>query len=360
MAASHRLQLALNCTVQLFGRWSVSAIINDPALDGPRDLDVVELWAGVGAVAAAASARGLEARTFDICHGPDEDITTSSGFVKAVRLVLQLKKNGLLAMAPVCSSFVFPPSSVTRRNKDNFAGNPLVQCVRDGNLMANIAVLLLSVAVARGATAFIENPAGSMIFSYLGTNLSRLSWLSTGYADRCAYVTKKMKLAQSWKKTFKFVATDKWIVKAMRRCRCSESTRHAPLMDRDEAGNVNGRPLDLAKSGSYPPELGRALVAAWQAWRAQLEMPLQLSSCPSSTAPAIQKLTRKKPRAQEQDDDWAVVEDKENAPVSKRTRKIKQAASGVERDDDFWHPLEEQCSSPAVRQIVCSDSDFLV
>jgi hypothetical protein len=64
-------------------------------------------------VAAAASARGLEARTFDICHGPDEDITTSSGFVKAMRLVLQLKKNGLLAMAPVCSSFVFPPSSVT-------------------------------------------------------------------------------------------------------------------------------------------------------------------------------------------------------------------------------------------------------
>jgi hypothetical protein len=122
--------LALACTITLFARYSANSILADPELHKhPRDLDVVELWAGVQSVTLAARAWGLQAESFDILQNNQNDITTHSGFLKAVALVMRLKPQGLLAMAPVCSSFVFASSSVTLRSKANFAGDEQVPCV---------------------------------------------------------------------------------------------------------------------------------------------------------------------------------------------------------------------------------------
>ena len=103
-----RPSIALTCTIVLFGLYTVSSVVGDPAwATVPRDLDVVELWTEAETIVKAAAAAGLKAEGYDILKGVSQDLTTASGFQGALRLVMRLKPGGLLAMAPDCSSFGF-------------------------------------------------------------------------------------------------------------------------------------------------------------------------------------------------------------------------------------------------------------
>ena len=76
------------CTAAIFGLTLASAL--DRA-EVDRDLDVLELWSGVGSIVRAGSRRsGVNARGFDILNSEHEDITTPAGCKHAVNLVLQL------------------------------------------------------------------------------------------------------------------------------------------------------------------------------------------------------------------------------------------------------------------------------
>ena len=65
-----------------------------------KDLDVAELWSGVGNVVGVARDNGHSAVEFDLDRVPgytnapgpsNEDITTEAGFLKALGLVLRLR-----------------------------------------------------------------------------------------------------------------------------------------------------------------------------------------------------------------------------------------------------------------------------
>ena len=242
-------------------------------------------------------------------------------------------------------------TSVTCRKKSNVSGNALVPCVETGNMMANIAMLLLCVAVQREVSAFIENPAGSYVFSYLGMNFSRLSWLTPGIGDRCAYVEKKLKKKESWKKASKFMCTDNWIIAAMRKCKCGAAMRkckcgqffrHAPLMDTDDLGKSTGRKKEMQLSSSYPPALGVAIIKAWSSWRHTLLMPAQLSSTPAkkhvrapaqlSSTPAKSRGTAMGKAGKRKIDDDFVVDNK--------LAKVTSQMLMPDINHDFW---QEDC-----------------
>ena len=131
---------------------------------------MAEIWCGVQSIVRAAKSRGLGAQGFDIKRVVDvtddaksemsEDILSVAGFVNAVKLVMQLKSGGLLWMAPVCSSSVFPNSSNTLRTKDNPTGNLGYRPVLEGNQMALTAALLAEVAVQRGVHCCIASSSG--------------------------------------------------------------------------------------------------------------------------------------------------------------------------------------------------------
>ena len=79
--------------------------LNLPEAAGPRRVDVVELWCGVGSIVAAASATGYVVRKFDRHRVPgvtdqeghaSEDLLSSCGFMSAVRCVLAIRTGGLL------------------------------------------------------------------------------------------------------------------------------------------------------------------------------------------------------------------------------------------------------------------------
>ena len=89
-----------------------------------RNLERVEIFAGVGAVAAAASELNLRAATYDKNRIPGsteatEDITSEHGFRTAVSLVMRLVPTGLLWIAPDCSSWGWMNASQCRRASSN-------------------------------------------------------------------------------------------------------------------------------------------------------------------------------------------------------------------------------------------------
>ena len=234
-----RPSIALTCTIVLFGLYTVSSVVGDPAwATVPRDLDVVELWTEAETIVKAAAATGLKAEGYDILKNVSQDLTTASGFQGALRLVMRLKPGGLLAMAPDCSSFGFGPSSLSGRKKGFFEGDTSQNFARRGNLQANVAAFFLHLAVARRVEAFLENPSGSMMFSYLASTSSLLCWLVKAFGDRCAYITREQQNTENYYKHYKFFATGDWISAAMRTCTCS--VRHVPLMDEGPNGENNG------------------------------------------------------------------------------------------------------------------------
>ena len=115
-----RVAVASTCAICLFGVFTVSSVLHDPQWPLlPRDLDLVELWTEVETLVRAARDEGLQAEGFDILQDASNDITTYSGFSRALKMVMRVKPGGLVAMAPDCSSFGFGPSSVSGRAKAN-------------------------------------------------------------------------------------------------------------------------------------------------------------------------------------------------------------------------------------------------
>jgi hypothetical protein len=111
--------------LRLFGHFTVTSVLDDESRAGiDRDLDIVELWAGVMSVTLAGRRRGYRAEAFALIRVPGtsdvpgpkcEDLTSEFGFINALTLVLRLRAGGLLGMSPVCSSFVFSNMANTKR-----------------------------------------------------------------------------------------------------------------------------------------------------------------------------------------------------------------------------------------------------
>ena len=145
-------------------------------LSTERNCDIAELWSGVGNICQVGCDRGHESVAFDLVRVPGitnvpgdahEDITTESGFLKAMHHVLSLRPGGLLWLAPDCSSVTFPNSSRNKRRVGNFFGNEAYRPVELGNCMAISALFLVQLALHRAVHVCLENSAGSMIWSFL-------------------------------------------------------------------------------------------------------------------------------------------------------------------------------------------------
>ena len=267
LAAGARL-----CSIVVFGIHTIQSVISDPVLQSlPRDLDLVELWSGVGSFVAAGLALECAAAAFYLRWNPgvtdadgpgSEVLSTQAGFINACRLIMRVRPRGLVHQAPECSSFVFAPVSVTGRSKENFAGDPNSSCAQVGNQKAMIAMFLFCLAATRGCHCLMENPAGSMIFSFLDPFLRPLMrHLVVSCCDRCAYQEDAPR-ESVYKKHYKWLCSGTWIRKAMRQCSCGNK-RHEPLMIEDSAGHKNGRSQHLKNSAAYPKGLGMQIVANW-------------------------------------------------------------------------------------------------
>jgi hypothetical protein len=256
------LAIAKATELEVFGT-SVPQALGDPTLLAlSRDLDLVSLWGGCGAIVAVARGRGCNGVVFDIKQSPDQDFTKPAGFRHGLELVFRLKPWGLLTTEPECSSFVFANTSGTGRRKDNPAGNESVKCVQRGNLFAREAVFFLLVALCRSVHCMLEQPPGSLMWVYLKEVLDQLAFLMhDAIGHRCAY-TKELN-PNVFYKPYKFRASWQWQPDALQRCTCLPQM-HQPLMIKGADGRVTGHKKHLKESAMYPLGLAQDLFAAWR------------------------------------------------------------------------------------------------
>ena len=140
------------------------------------DLQVVELWSGMGAIVAVDKKHNYNTATFDLNQMPGvtdtprercEDIIVLEGFQKAISFVLCLGEGALLVLGPDSSSFTFPNSGRHKRHLGHEHGDLLYPPVNVGNLMAVIALFLCQLALARWVHFALENPPDSHMFHFL-------------------------------------------------------------------------------------------------------------------------------------------------------------------------------------------------
>ena len=124
---------ARTCTYVLFGLTEASVLSNPVWSDGDRNLHVFEVWSGAAAVQRAPLACRFTAEAFDIKNSKSEDILSEDGFHLAVQKVTRLRPGGLLAMAPVCSSFVGLNAVNTKRSKRSVSGDTSYRPAKEGN-----------------------------------------------------------------------------------------------------------------------------------------------------------------------------------------------------------------------------------
>ena len=260
----------------LFG-CTVASVLSDPTFNGlPRDLKVVEIFSGVGSVAAAATASGLSSQPFDKFRiegrtnipGPScEDLTVKAGFVNAVKLVMQLALGGLLWLAPVCSSWVgLNISRTLRSHKNNFQGDTTYPKVAEGNLQAKARAFFMQLAQFRGIEVILENPPSSTIFNFpvLRAAISSMKLVNC-VTHRCAFDVSAAKGKRLWKK-YKFVGPAAWVQKLAKPCPC-QGKNHIYLTERwtdcHGKNRFKGLKTLLDKSAAYPAAMGTAAVKAW-------------------------------------------------------------------------------------------------
>ena len=118
-----------------------------------RDLDIVEMYSGVGSIHSAAVDRSLRSQAFDKNRVKDltdraggycEDVTSLDGFEHAIRVVLRVRPGGMVTFALKCSSFVSACASVHQREEwNNWRGNKNKAIMQSGGSIADATAVLV-------------------------------------------------------------------------------------------------------------------------------------------------------------------------------------------------------------------------
>ena len=292
------LAMGLCTTLMIFGMTVEDVLCNTEWSESPQNLECVEIFAGVGSVAAAASELNLRAATYDKNRIPGsteatEDLTTEQGFHTAIALVMRLVPGGLLWLAPVCTTWGFLSSSRCKRDASNgYEGDPSCTSVVAGNAMVRATVFLMLLAARREVRAAMENPVHSIMFRYhLVRQVETALAMTSAIAYRCAYSSAPY--GSRYLKGYRFLAIGKWIRGVAARCRCP-SGLHLPLVinkiGSDGKRRVTGIKKRLRESGAYPLDLGRKIVECATPGR-----PLQPSDRPETGAvPADRSTLRRR------------------------------------------------------------------
>ena len=117
----------------------------------------------MGNLSFAFRAKGYNSEGYDISTNPKEDLSTTMGFILALRGVLRLKIGGLLWGGVPCSTWVYISRGTSGRSAAQPMGNTRMACVRAANLVTARFAALVLVAVARGAQWLVEQPGSSVM-----------------------------------------------------------------------------------------------------------------------------------------------------------------------------------------------------
>ena len=129
-----------------------------------RKTDVAEVFCGVGSIWKAGAAFGYHCEGFDKDMDQGMNVFYANGLEELVKMVGRVKPGGLLWISPDCSSFCGLCVAQTERSLQNPSGNLSRNCVKNGNFMAMVSMMLFVLGWMLGACPVLENPAGNWIW----------------------------------------------------------------------------------------------------------------------------------------------------------------------------------------------------
>jgi len=107
---------------------------------------------------------------YDYTKDPElQDLCLGFGFIRALYLLMRIKRYGLAWLAVPCNSFSFMASSQHCRKIFQPYGNwNLFDWVRTGNVLCTRSCILIAISLARTVTWFVENPLNSSLPHFPG------------------------------------------------------------------------------------------------------------------------------------------------------------------------------------------------
>ena len=261
----------------------------NPAVPLTTTLDAAELFAGVSAITHGLRACGFSCVPVDITYCGDGmmDILTPEGFSLCISLILRMgmQGQGLLWLAPVCSTWIFMSMGSTGRSWFNPLGDTWKACVQEANVMNARAVLLCILAGALGVTWILEQPRTSVFHE-----TPRFQWLAKTTQVWEADDVEMGAYGGSSKKSLKLFSNRKWVGRL--RCRVPKGKRFTDTQLTkvywDAKGNrrITGG-AKLKQSQAYPELFGLHVAATYRQSMAADKEPVAATHMTMETAVRI-------------------------------------------------------------------------
>ena len=129
-------------------------------------IDHLEFFAGECAITHAFRRQHKRAVSYELKHGPEQDILDDLGFAHAINLGCQLVDGGSHNTAPVCSSWVPINRHTSGRRCFRPLGHTWRSYVHAANKMVSRTVLFIYLALAKGAFVILEQPLNSLLIRH--------------------------------------------------------------------------------------------------------------------------------------------------------------------------------------------------
>ena len=131
-----------------------------------EDLAGVELFDGEGQWRAGMADAGFQFEGFDISNDPQQDLSTNSGLLIFLAMLVRIQGKGILNIALPCKCWVWLSRGRHGRSKHVPAGRHEARpkWVQDNNELATTVAYIIVTAVAFGIHILIENPKTSVVW----------------------------------------------------------------------------------------------------------------------------------------------------------------------------------------------------
>ena len=128
----------------------------------PRRWQFVEMFAGVGAITSGMRGFGYKGESMDKKFCATDDLLTWCGLLKALWLVSQVQRGGMVWLAPPCGNFVWMSRYTTKRSMQN----PLGQGANAelANKLVSRVCLIVYFCTCIGVNWVIEQPGSSLLW----------------------------------------------------------------------------------------------------------------------------------------------------------------------------------------------------
>ena len=243
-----------------------------PASSASRS-DAAELFSGVGRVASAFNFNGHVGAQFDYERHPVyENILRPEGLLTCLRIIRDIKAQGLCHYATVCSSWIYLSRASTGRSSAFPEGDSRIRVTRSANCMAARVALLMILTYIFGVKVLHEQPLSSLMSASKYFEWLRNVLRSILGGDWFECVTWMGAYGHELQKPTQLLSTDSMVYAMKRsltpeqraRCDASEGCHHLPCLDGSMRRRVIGAPKGLKASQEYPVAYGETVFQEWK------------------------------------------------------------------------------------------------